>query len=50
MEATAAANYHLPSVNTDECLFLRQKSILPGTIAWMTGWGLFLFMEEEGEG
>lgn len=50
-EATAAGNYHSPSVNTDESLFLRQKSILPGTIARVTGWGLFLFMgEAEGEG
>lgn len=50
LEATAALNYHLPSANTDERLFPRGKSILPGTIARMTGWGLFLFMGEEGEG
>lgn len=50
-EVTAARNYHLPSVNTDGGLFLRQKSILPGTTARMTGWRLFLFVgEAEGEG
>lgn len=45
-----APNYHLPSVNTDERLFPRGKSILPRTIARVTGWGLFLFTGEEREG
>lgn len=50
LDATAAPNYHVPFINTDERLFLGGKSILPGTMAWMPAWGLFLFMGEEGEG